>query len=119
MQYGCPRERIVVVLVVLVLSGTALSEVLRFQFFGVARLGAGGQARGALQVVEVSLKSTATGVCHFAQYKRSTGIPGIGSYYEANVSSCGVVVQVDGIGSTGRSVSLRAIQVQYGWSGSY
>ena len=33
---------------------------------------------------------TATGVCHFAQYKLSTGIPGSGSYYEANVSSCGV-----------------------------
>jgi hypothetical protein len=39
-------------------------------------------ARQMFQVAEVSLKSTATGVCHFARYKRSTGIPESGSYYD-------------------------------------
>ena len=37
-------------------------------------------SRQMFQVAVVSLKSTATGVCHFAQYERSTGIPGSGSY---------------------------------------
>ena len=53
-----------------------LKQIFKFLFFGVSR--AVGQARRMFVVVLP--KSTAAGVYDFAQYKRSTGIPGGGSY---------------------------------------
>jgi hypothetical protein len=105
----------VLVLVVLLILLVGLGLVLvGFQFFGV-RI-----ARQMFQVAEVSPKSTAAGVRHFAQDKRrarslktASSITSSSSRFQffgvlaskASVSSYGGVAQVD----SGRSVSLRGM----------